>query len=259
MKKLISIASLTLALGGSSAFAATIGYESSLVGPSPTEVSYTLTLPDFNPALGTLTGVTIYFYATETSSSFSIRNTSGANVTANDAAQVNVSGSFANSASSADKFLGETLTIFDTGIGAGLGSCSTGGTPAPGTCMPITVAAGATNQYGPITVQNTNAIFGLTTGTGLLGLTGVDKSFGDVSNYVGGGTFALSGVTVNSNTTANDGGNFQVTQVSSATFRAEVDYTYTPPSTTPEPATMTLFGSALLGIGFFARKRIAKK
>lgn len=40
---------------------------------------------------------------------------------------------------------------------------------------------------------------------------------------------------------------------------ASITYTYTPPSTgAPEPATMTLFGSALLGIGFFARKRIKK-
>jgi hypothetical protein len=42
-----------------------------------------------------------------------------------------------------------------------------------------------------------------------------------------------------------------------ATF--QVVYTYTPaPPPAPEPATVTLFGSALLGVGFLARKRNRK-
>jgi hypothetical protein len=43
--------------------------------------------------------------------------------------------------------------------------------------------------------------------------------------------------------------------VDASTATVFVTYTY---ATTPEPATMTLFGSALLGIGFFARKRTKK-
>jgi hypothetical protein len=43
----------------------------------------------------------------------------------------------------------------------------------------------------------------------------------------------------------------------SATFQAEIDYSYTVNSSTPEPATMVLMGGALLGLGLLG-KRIRK-
>jgi hypothetical protein len=259
MKRLLVMSGVTLAFAASSMFGATIGYTSTLVGPTSTETTYSLSLPDFNSALGTLTGVTLYFFSNETASTFSVKNISGNSVTADISAAVNLALGFANSANSADKFLNQNLTIFDTGIAGGPGSCAAGSTPAPGTCSQITVAGGGTNTYGPISVSNTNPTFGFTTGTGVAGLTGVVKAGTVITDYIGGGNFTLSGGTKNTSTFSGDGGNFQVTQVTTAKFQAEVDYTYTPASpSTPEPATMTLFGSALLGIGFMARKRVKK-
>lgn len=49
-----------------------------------------------------------------------------------------------------------------------------------------------------------------------------------------------------------------VSTTASDSYFASITYNYTVPSTTPEPATMTLFGSALLGIGFFGRKKLKK-
>ena len=120
-----------------------ISFTSNVVSGA-TELGYTLTLNKFDTNLGTLTGVRLVFKGSETSS-LSLKNTSTGTVTFNINADANLTKfpDTTNSATAADKYSGENLTLFDTGIGAGLGSCSLGGTPAPGTCAPITIAAGA--------------------------------------------------------------------------------------------------------------------
>jgi PEP-CTERM motif len=89
--------------------------------------------------------------------------------------------------------------------------------------------------------------------------TGVNNNsatFGAYSSPLGAGTFnivadtetALSGCTV----TGGQGGCQQATVDS---FTASVTYTYSTPSSTPEPTTLFLMGSALVGVGLL-RKRI---
>ncbi len=259
---LTSAAALGIA---SVASANTISYVTTTpVNNQSTEVSYNLVLQKFDSSLGTLTGVTIYFYGTETSSTLDIKNNSGGTITADAVASVNLTSSTTNTAFNSDRFLGENVTVFDTGLAtnSALGSCANSATPITGgaNCTQVTVLGGATNHYGPITVANTDSPYGLTTGTGSLGTFGVvktDTNSSNILNYVGTGTFSLTGTTVNATTQSGAGGNFQFTQIANASFTAEVDYTYTVPTGTPEPATFALFGGALLGAGLL-RKRILR-
>jgi hypothetical protein len=113
----------------------------------------------------------------------------------------------------------------------------------------------------PFTVNNTDAIYGLTTGTGVQSVFGVKMAGTNISNYIasiGNPTFDLDGKTKNVLLLSGDGGNIHLDQSTNASFAAEVDYTYTPATTsTPEPATMGLLGSALAGLVMF-RKRFAR-
>jgi hypothetical protein len=75
--------------------------------------------------------------------------------------------------------------------------------------------------------------------------------------FFGTGTFTLDARGSFTGSIGGTGFNGSVGGTGSET--ASIIFTYSSPSTTtPEPATMTLFGSALLGIGFFARKRNKK-
>jgi LPXTG-motif cell wall-anchored protein len=81
-----------------------------------------------------------------------------------------------------------------------------------------------------------------------------------ISPYNTTGNFTIGYDTTTSESITGGGGNIVATQSSTTAATYTVIYNYTIPQTgSPEPATMTLFGSALLGIGFFARKRFVKK
>ena len=220
-----------------------------------TELPYTLTLNKFDTNLGTLTGVRLVFKGSETSS-LALTNTSANPVTFDVYAEGNLTkfASAANSATAADKFTGENLALFDTGIGGGLGSCASP-TPAAGPCAPITVAGATTTTLGPVTARNTDAPFGLPTAT-IAGVLGVLKTGTSIANYstFGAGTFTISGLTLNTVTLAGAGGNINANQNSTASFQAAVEYTYNEPSTIPEPATMALVGGGLVACGFLRRR-----
>ena len=77
----------------------------------------------------------------------------------------------------------------------------------------------------------------------------------NLAKYVGAGTFTLGGFTLSGTSFTGGGGNIKLTQVTKVLVTAEVDYTYFTPA--PEPSTVALMGSALLGLGVM-RKRLRK-
>ncbi len=270
----IAFASLALACGTASANS--IFSVSSLV-TFATDGSYTLTLAKFDPTICgvagcTLTGATLYFFGKENVSTLTLTNTANTTQTFDllDSSNLNLLSN--NSANSADRYSGEVLDLFDTGIGPGQAQFPTvpgpltlgpGGSPV---CPKFTPSAACDSvSYTPpdLVVQNIDPVYGASVGTGLGGVDGVVKNLGaaDVNaNYVGaGGTFTLTGATKDLTTFSGGGGNIDFILATSATFQAEIDYNYTVNvvSSTPEPATMLLMGGALLGLGLLG-KRVRK-
>jgi hypothetical protein len=266
LSRLFSGAAL-IALASTAANATSIiGYNASQA--ASTNSGFTLTLNKFDTGLGTLNSVTIYFAATLNETNITITSTDSSTEAFDYAASDNFTKTFVNSAVTADKLTGENVQVFDTGIGGALGNCSgnSGSTVRPNPtlgCDGITLAAGATTgNLAPYSVSNTDANYGLTIGTAQNGLVGVTISGSVLTAYeaAGGGTFTLSGTTQSgsSGDEQNSGTiNDVVINTSTQQFAAEVDYNYSS-SSAPEPGTMMLLGSALVGLGLIRSHRSKK-
>jgi hypothetical protein len=213
-------------------------------------------MPKFNPGTsgvpGTavLTGATIYFFAEETINSLTLTNSSNSSELFTFIASSNATKNATNSANSADKYGTETLTLFSESMTLG----PTGTPTCPSQTPSVTCSS---VSFGPLTANNLSTG---PSGFGGDGLDGVIKNItgGDLANYTGAGNFTLGGNTKAASSFSGGGGNINVLQNTSAEVEAEVDYTYTVPSGTPEPATMALVGGGLLGLGFLGKFRRKK-
>jgi len=255
---LLAIAAASLASANSIGFTTTFPVE----GSDPnTDFNFSLSLPEFNVANATLTNVVLILYAQENASSVTLTNggsstESDFNATASSNIYSNISAvgnPLFNSATGANVSGGLTLNVFGVS-GITLGPNTTGACPAgtpSSSCSSVT--------YGPFEDDVTNDPTGYTTVTGIAAspVTGIQLNAGNINDYYGSGQFTLSGGTKGA-VTILGGGSVGGDVISTGTLDAEVDYTYTLNTGTPEPASMLLMGGALVGLGMLGKKRFGK-
>lgn len=213
-----------------------------------------LSLNQFNTNLGTLTSVTLELYGTIDASVVSITNNASGieNFSAKAALELYTTG---NTASSDELDTDPNSLFSSTGGGNDPVLLSLSSLTLEGSnngTNPVSCPAGdpssscTTVSYGPVTASD--AISPMMTTVGSAAWGGYEQA--------GGGTFTIDANTQAASFFGGGGGNVVINQITDADVTAEVIYTYTTPSTpgVPEPTSIVLMSSALIGIGLL-RKR----
>jgi hypothetical protein len=227
---LIATLSAVLACAGTVTYNASIPFTTTPFGTTPL---VPLNFSQFNPINGTLTGVSVTILGTtETNSTGSLTNTGGA--TSNLSIGIDVFYSF-------------------TGVNGVLAPTSFD--LVPNVFGPhATLAANQTITWTP-TVNGNGTTPGVdaTLGTNDVGATLTTG----LAPFIGTGTVTA----LDASTIGNYSGvlplNYTTTGATQADVFAQITYTYS--SGTPEPVSMLLFGSGLLGVALVGRKKFARK
>ena len=247
--KILAVVFVLALLTVGTAAAGTISYSTSY-GPQSTDFLTTLTLPDWDPALypgQVLTGVTLTFDFSDNVNVVTLTNNSGDE---SETFQITLDSdvytgpqttptltphvlsgppdSLAPNEIAVPLFVSGTITL---GI-KGSGNCPFG-TPSE-SCSIV--------QYDP----------GIATGT-----SSVNVNPANFAYYTGSGSFTTGAVTQAFSSFVGGGNNINLTISDSATMSETVTYTYADAGV-PEPATMAMFGSALVGLGLLGRKRFSR-
>ena len=240
----ISLALLALALlvSAPAALADILGPYTGTVPPTTTDLSNVTAsdIPAFNTSLGTLQSVQISFTGNE-NTTFTITNTSNSPQTFTAAEVLYLTLNNTNGGINA------LLASNYNGVG-NLGlpdiSASTGGS--------VTLAAfrnvGDSQTFGPFNLSSTPVVESFSSPADLLLFEGI----GNLSPFE---VTTLTGYTF-----IGGGGNLSTSQNTTAGADITVTYDYTPPGppAVPEPGTLSLFGTGLLGLAGMLRSKFAK-
>jgi hypothetical protein len=272
LRRLLTVAGLGAGIAASAAFGSTLQqtFTVNTGTPQATEISTATSNHVFNffgstgASLGqTLTGVTIEFIGDIAINNFSVTNglgttqgyaynaqgeiglTTVANFGGNGAAAIGSDVALVNAAIPAASSLTNIFSVGTTGFAG---------------CQQ-SIASSATDTY--FTNETANSPGPTLTGFGGCGTpaeSGTGKLNVDsgavavtVADFTGSGTFDLSYGTFTQGTFSNTNLNAGVVATYDSVGRYIVTYTYTP-SGAPEPTTMFLLGSGLVGLGFLRRR-----
>jgi hypothetical protein len=218
LRRIVSGAALAVMACGLASADSIITVTATTGPPQLTDFGWSLVFgPTVTPVGFHLVGATLEVDSTITESTLTLRNTAG------------TSQRFAFTATSFAEILANSAD-----------ATLVGDTTAPATILavgPVTFTAGQSHTYSPISVNETD------------GPTAVLNA----AAYLGGVT--LTGDTLSGTRFAGGGGNVSVVQVQSATVNGALvfDFAQDAVSTVPEPATMALLSSALIGLGLLGK------